>query len=112
VIDLAIAPPTQHLYHCNWEPSDGAFMIQRDDSPSAGTTLGIVTVDTATIAGYTESTPITMEFQVIGNSLACCIDNFPANAYVAVSDTTYTVGTVGMKTYEMTAVYDNFALYK
>jgi hypothetical protein len=111
MINLAVAPPMQHVYHCNWEPTGGAFMIQRDDSPSVGSTLNIMTVDTTAIPGYTESMPITMEFQVTGNSLACCIDNFPSSAYVAATDTTYTNGGVGMKTYEMTAVYDDFTIY-
>jgi hypothetical protein len=56
--------------------------------------------------------PITMEFQVTGNSMACCIENFPTNAYLAVTDDSFAVGSVGMKTYEMTAVYDNFYIFK
>jgi len=70
-----------------------------------------VTVDTSMIPGYTTSMPITMEFQAVGTTLACCIQGFPADKVLVTTDATYATGAVGLKTYEMSAVYDNFAVF-
>jgi hypothetical protein len=107
---INIAGSNLHVYHCNWEPSDGAFLIQRTDSTMNGAVLQEVTIDTNAIPNYKPSDPITMEFQAIGNSLTCCLHDITGATLGAV-DNTYSTGGVGTKTYKMSAVYDDFTVY-
>ncbi|HEY1554506.1 MAG TPA: hypothetical protein VGF94_06695 [Kofleriaceae bacterium] len=99
-----------HMYHCNWEPTDGAFLIQRTDTITLGPTLVTTTIDTSTIPNYQPSDPVTMEFQVHGTTFSCCLHGIPG-ATLQADDGTYTQGDVGVKTYEMAGAFHDFQVY-
>ena len=109
-LTLRVDAANTHMYHCNWEPADGAFLIQRTDSVAAGMAIQTITIDTSSIPGYQETDPVTMEFQVSGSQFSCCLHGIPA-AYIQGSDTTYAAGAVGVKTYEMSGGFSDFFMY-
>ncbi len=104
-IALRIDTTNQNMYHCNWEPTDGAFLIQH----TAGG------VGQASYVASTEAPTdvVTMEFQAIGTALECCIRNMPG-AYLSVPAAApdYATGEVGLKTYQMAGLYSDFAVYQ
>ncbi|HUJ57953.1 MAG TPA: hypothetical protein VLX92_05660 [Kofleriaceae bacterium] len=99
-----------HMYHCNWEPSDGAFLIQRTDAEEMGAVIQMTTIDLASLANYQPSDPVTIELQISGSVLQCCLHGIPG-ASISGSDTTYPAGDVGVKTYEMSGGFHDFAVY-
>ncbi len=107
-VGLRIDAPNVHMYHCNWEPSDGAFLIMRTDNINTGITIATTNIDVALIPYMT---PQTIEFQIVGSTLSCCIHGLNGASLVG-TDTTYTSGTVGLKTYDMAGHYYDYAVYQ
>jgi hypothetical protein len=68
------------------------------------------TIDTATIPNYTIDMPVTMEFQVTGSRFDCCLRGIP-NALLAGVDIRYASGQVGVKTYQMSGGFHDFAVF-
>jgi hypothetical protein len=102
---LRIDTMNQNMYHCNWEPKDGAFLIQH--------TVGGVGQTSYVGSTETPTDVVTMEFQAIGTALECCIRGMPG-AYLTVpaASPDYATGEVGLKTYQMAGTYSNFAVYQ
>ncbi len=99
-----------HMYHCNWQPSDGGFLIQRTDNLNTTPVIQMTTVDLKSIPNYSPSDPQVMEFQVNGSQLECCLRGI-TGAHISGSDTTYTSGAIGVKTYLMAGGFHDFSAY-
>ena len=93
------------MYHCNFEPNDGFFLIQHTDSGVGGGTLTTTTLNVPDALGS-----YMMEFQVIGTGLECCVRGV-TGAHLNATDGLYTTGEVGVKSYEMAAAFKQFAVY-
>jgi len=93
----------QSMYHCNYQPNDGLFLIQHTDNAVGGGSLMEIQL------GNLTTTPFTMEVQVTGNQLECCIDNV-AGAHITVTNSLYATGLAGVKTYRMAGGFTSFAL--
>jgi hypothetical protein len=109
-IALRIDAPASNMYHCNWEPVGGAFIIQRTDDIINGTTIQEIDIDTNQIPNYSQTNPVTMEFQALGPNFECCLRGIQG-ASLAGSDNTYGFGTVGVKTYLMSGGFTGFEVY-
>ncbi|HTR53544.1 MAG TPA: hypothetical protein VMJ10_22780 [Kofleriaceae bacterium] len=96
-----------HMYHCNWEPADGGFLIQRTDNVN---TTPVIQMTTLAITGRSVDDPVIMEFQVSGDVFTCCLHGIPG-AMLTGTDGTYTDGSIGVKTYEASAGFSNFQGY-
>jgi hypothetical protein len=106
-LSLRIDPTNVHMYHCNWQPSDGGFVLQRTDNITMTHVINMTTIDVSQIPA---STPQVMEFQVTGGSFECCLRGV-TGARLAGSDTMYTSGAVGVKTYLMGGGFHDFSVY-
>jgi hypothetical protein len=106
-LSLRIDATNVHMYHCNWQPSDGGFVLQRTDNISTTHVIAMTTVDVSQIPA---STPQVMEFQATGGSFECCLRGV-TGAHLSGSDTMYTSGAVGVKTYLMGGGFHDFSAY-
>jgi len=102
---------TDGQYHCNWEPDDGGFLLQYT-APNANTTdvLTTITIPIGTIPNYDPLGQLTMELQVVGSQISCCMHDIPGASIIAV-DTRYVSGGPGLKTYKMATAYDDYTVY-
>jgi hypothetical protein len=99
-----IAEFSDDMYACVWDPVSGKLALQRVDGVLSITELGSVTATTAMTGG------VTIELQVSGSSLACCLDVLPTMV-VTATDTTYTSGAVGVATETATATFTELSAY-
>ncbi len=109
-IDFRVQPTPPHAqYICNWEPNDREFLIMYTN-PGADS---LVLVDVAVPAppGYDPNMAITMELVVHGDSIRCRLLEIPG-AVGAISDSRLSGGSVGLKTYAMSATFDYFRVYE
>jgi len=97
-------------YHCNWEPTDGAFLIMYTQTATMTGQLAMTNIDLRLIPSYSPFDPVTMELQVRGSRLDCCLREIPAASLTAM-DTQFTSGSPGMKTYEESGSYDYVDVY-
>ena len=104
---LRVDADNTHLYHCNWEPADGGFLIQRTDNITTTPVIQMTTID---ITGRPVDASVIMEFQANGKTLTCCLRGI-SGALISGTDTMYASGAVGVKTYEASAGFDNFHVY-
>jgi hypothetical protein len=99
-----------HQYHCNWDPLGGAFQLMYTLEAGDNGVLVSTQLDLAQLPGYDPHAPVTMELEVAGGALACCLREIPAAA-LATSDARFAAGHPGLKTYEMTGAYDYFHVF-
>jgi hypothetical protein len=97
-------------YHCNWGPTDGVFSLVRSDGLSTFT-LKATMIDLTAIPEYVPTQPATIELQVQGNQLACCLREH-AGARLTAVDGQFPVGHPGAKTDRMAGGYDNYRVYR
>lgn len=109
-IAFRIDAPNTNMYHCNWEPEGGGFILQRTDDINAGATIDEIFLDTNQIPNYTMSMPVTMELQASGSTFRCCLRGING-AELAGSDSAYATGDVGVKTYQMSGGFSDFFVY-
>jgi hypothetical protein len=105
-IAFRISTTSASMYHCNFEPNDGGFLIQETANGVGGTQLV-----TKTLQGVNPQGTYTMEVQATDHQLQCCIDGIP-DAYLTIADSTYGAGYAGLKTYVMSAVISAFTVYQ
>lgn len=95
------------MYHCNLEPNDGNLVVDRTNPGGNGATeLGSMM-----LAGLASHASYTLEIQVEGDRIECCVRGVE-NASVAIHDGTLTTGLPGVKTYLMSADFTAFAVYQ
>lgn len=99
-----------NMYHCNWEPVGGAFLIQRTDSINDTSVINETTVNTASIPNYSPTATFTMEFQVNGTGFECCMRGID-DASISGDDSVYDIGNVGLKTFRMAGAFSGFEVY-
>lgn len=100
----------QQTYFCNWEPSTGAFLVMSQDVGPTTNVIDVVTINTANIPNYTATMPVTMELTAIGSTIHCWLHEIPG-ADLTVTDTTYSSGSFGFKTYRIGAAYEYIHVY-
>ena len=96
-----------HQYHCNWDAFGGGFQIMYTIDAS---TNGVI-VSTQLDPPADPRAPVTMELDVRGDALACCLREIPG-ATLTGTDTRFASGRPGLKTYEMTGAYDYFHVFQ
>ena len=101
---LRIDVANESMYHCNYEPTDGSFLVQYTDQGVGATQYEVITVGLAQT--------VTMEFQASGMTLECCIRGMAdADIVVSMPQPVYSIGPVGLKTYDMSSTFTNFELF-
>jgi len=105
---VARATDATHFYHCNWEPETGDFEIQdvADNMPLVQRTITL-----GEIPGYDAHQSITMELQVQGNDIRCCLRDVPS-ATLSLTNGTYASGSIGFQTWFLSAAYDSLRVYR
>jgi len=98
-------------YHCGWEPGTGGLRLQwiRNNGTPGGT-LAQTVIDLGSIPGFDPAAPVTMELQVQGSQLTCCLREI-AGATVTVADTRYTLGAPSLRTTSQSAAFGDFHVY-
>jgi hypothetical protein len=95
------------MYHCNLEPNDGNLLIDRTNDGGAGA-VGLVEM---AIEGVEPKAHYTLEIQVEGDRIECCVRGL-VGASLATHDATLATGLPGVKTYLMSADFVDFAVYQ
>ena len=96
-------------YHCNWDPINGQFNIMYTLSATETGFLHTVYIDVSQLPGHDPMGWFTMEFQVRGSRLDCCVRGVGGAAGFA-NDTRFSAGAPGMKTYLVAAAYDDYTV--
>jgi hypothetical protein len=112
-VELTARTQTSSLpgqYHCNWSATDGVMNLMWTVTSTTTGFMNQINIDVTQIPGYDPHAPVTMEFQVRGGRLDCCVRGVPA-ANLFANDTRYATGPGGMKTYHETAAYTDFHVY-
>lgn len=111
-IALRVAPlPSHASYHCNWESNTGGLLLQKTTASGAADASFVEKyTDVAAIAGYSADMAVTMEFEVVGDRLACCVREIPG-AMLTFVDSTLTTGSAGLRTYLSSGSFDDFTVY-
>jgi hypothetical protein len=105
---LRIQPGNEGQYNCTWNPGTGAFALQWiRTNGNFGGTLASMTIDTSGIPGYDPAAPVTIESQVVGTALSCCIREVPGAA-LSTDDNRYDLGSPGIKTFTAAAAFGTF----
>jgi hypothetical protein len=97
-------------YHCNWDAVHGGFTMMYSTSPTVNDFFAQVYIDTSMIPNYDPSGSFVMEFQVRGSRLDCCVHGIAA-AVGTATDTRFTAGAPGMKTFLASGAYDYLHVY-
>lgn len=97
-------------YHCNWDPFAGGFSIMYSASPIENGFLQQVFLNVFEIPDYDPMAWFTMEFQVRGSRLDCCVRGV-GGAAGFVNDTRFATGAPGMKTFMTSAAYDDYFVF-
>jgi hypothetical protein len=97
---------SSHQYNCNWDPFGGAFQIKYTFDESSN---GVVV--STQLADFDPTATLTMEFEVRGDSLRCCIRELPA-ATLSGTDAQFSSGHPGLKTYLASGAYDYFHVFE
>lgn len=85
-------------YHCAWQPQTGLLAIAWvRNNGTVGGTLVQKMIDLASMPGYDPAMVVTMEAQVQGSQLSCCLREV-AGASITVSDTRYVAGAPAITT--------------
>ena len=85
-------------YHCDWDPINGTFSLMYSSSATDNGFLQEAFIDLSQLAGYDATAWFTMELQVQGSRLDCCVRGIAGAAGFA-DDTRFATGPSGMKTY-------------
>lgn len=97
-------------YHCNWDPFAGGFSMMYSTSPLDNGFLHQVFLNVSAMPDYDPMAWFTMEFQVSGGRLDCCVRGVPG-ATGFVNDARFAAGAPGMKTFATSAAYDDYFVF-
>jgi hypothetical protein len=97
------------LLHCNWEPNDHHIVLQHTNA--GGTTTNVLMDQIVSVpASFDPNKPVTLELQVVGGMVRCCVRELPGSL-VQFAPLSLPSGPPGIKTWKMTAAYNDFAMY-
>ena len=107
-MEIVVRAASQAAYYqCNWEPETGDLEIQ---DTALTTPLAQRTLVLADIPNYSRDQPITMELEVRGAQLRCCLRELP-DATLTLTSGVYPTGGMGLQTWLLAAAFDSLRVY-
>jgi hypothetical protein len=105
VLRAQLSTQDKSRYACTWIPKGKELRLEKT---SGGNTA---TLSSALVSTTMPDIPLTMEAQVVGSVLSCCIREFAPSAKLSgLMDSDVTAGYPGLQTTRMQAAFGSFAV--